>query len=52
MMVDKVVRAFNEYSPVDVVIAGGVASSQELRRQLKNALPIEPLYTDPNSSNT
>lgn len=47
MMVDKVVRAFNEYSPVDVVIAGGVASSQELRRQLKNALPIEPLYTDP-----
>lgn len=46
MMVEKVVRAYGELEVRDVVIAGGVASSQELRRQLKDALPIEPLYTD------
>jgi N6-L-threonylcarbamoyladenine synthase len=46
-MVSKMVQAYEEFSPRDVVIAGGVASSQELRRQLSTALPIEPLYTDP-----
>jgi N6-L-threonylcarbamoyladenine synthase len=46
-LVEKVVMAVEEYSPRDVVIAGGVASSQELRSQLRNALPFEPLYTDP-----
>ena len=46
-MVDKMNRAYEEFNPRDVVIAGGVASSQELRRQLSAALPIEPIYTDP-----
>ncbi len=46
-VVDKASRAFEEYGPRDVVIAGGVASSSELRRQLSSALPIEPIYTDP-----
>ena len=47
MMVEKMVRACNDLPVKDVVIAGGVASSQELRRQLTAALPIEPIYTDP-----
>ena len=46
-MVDKMVRATSEFKPKDIVIAGGVASSQELRRQLSSALPITPIYTDP-----
>lgn len=46
-MVGKMARAYVEFQPRDVVIAGGVASSQELRRQLAAALPIEPIYTDP-----
>lgn len=46
-IVDKAVRAYEEYKPMDVIIAGGVASSTELRRQLVSALPIAPIYTDP-----
>lgn len=46
-VVDKTEEAFNEYSPASVVIAGGVAASPELRRQLKERLPIEIEYTDP-----
>lgn len=46
-VVDKAVQAFNEYNPASVVIAGGVASSKELRRQLAERLPIAPIYTDP-----
>ena len=46
-VVDKTIAAFHEFSPASVVIAGGVASSQELRRQLQERLPIEVLYTDP-----
>jgi N6-L-threonylcarbamoyladenine synthase len=45
-MVDKMAKAYAEFAPHDVVIAGGVAASSELRRQLSEALPIEPLYTD------
>jgi N6-L-threonylcarbamoyladenine synthase len=45
-LVDKMARAYDEFAPKDVVIAGGVAASTELRRQLSAALPIEPLYTD------
>jgi len=44
---NKALLAYNQYRPRDVIIAGGVASSHELRRQLSDALPIEPLYTDP-----
>lgn len=46
-IVDKAALAYERYKPKDVIIAGGVASSQELRRQLSAALPIPPLYTDP-----
>ena len=33
-------KAFDHYQPKSVVIAGGVAANQELRRQLKQALDI------------
>jgi N6-L-threonylcarbamoyladenine synthase len=46
-IVDKVVTAYTEYSPASVVIAGGVAASPELRRQLSAALPLPIEYTDP-----
>lgn len=46
-VVEKTYRAFERYSPTSVVIAGGVASSMELRRQLAAALPLAPIYTDP-----
>lgn len=46
-IVDKAKLAYEEFLPKDVIIAGGVASSHELRRQLSEALPIEPIYTDP-----
>lgn len=45
-LVDKAVKAYHQYSPDSVVIAGGVASSAELRRQLKDRLPIDLIYTD------
>lgn len=42
-LVDKAEQAFLDYSPASVVIAGGVAANQELRRQLSQRLllPIE-----------
>ncbi|MFZ1250296.1 MAG: tRNA (adenosine(37)-N6)-threonylcarbamoyltransferase complex transferase subunit TsaD [Candidatus Microsaccharimonas sp.] len=43
-LVDKTVKAFNNHSPASVVIAGGVAANQELRRQLKERLPIPIEY--------
>lgn len=46
-LVDKTVKAFHDYSPASVVIAGGVAANQELRRQLTERLPIEINYADP-----
>ncbi|MCW1908664.1 MAG: tRNA (adenosine(37)-N6)-threonylcarbamoyltransferase complex transferase subunit TsaD [Candidatus Saccharibacteria bacterium] len=46
-VVDKAVMAFEEYKPASVVIAGGVASSQELRKQLSERIPIPIEYTDP-----
>lgn len=39
-LVDKTVRAYDDFQPKSVVIAGGVAANQELRRQLSAALPI------------
>lgn len=39
-LVDKAEKAFNAYAPASVVIAGGVAANQELRRQLSDRLPI------------
>ena len=46
-VVDKTIRAFREFRPRSVVIAGGVAASQELRRQMAERLPIPIAYTDP-----
>lgn len=45
-VVDKAVRAFEEFQPKSVVIAGGVAANQELRRQLTDRIPISVEYTD------
>lgn len=46
-VVDKTIMAFEEFQPASVVIAGGVAASPELRRQLSERLPIKIEYTDP-----
>ena len=46
-VVDKTLQAYNEFQPASVVIAGGVAASPELRRQLAERLPIPIAYTDP-----
>lgn len=46
-LVDKTVQAFRDYSPASVVIAGGAAANQELRKQLKDRLPIEINYVSP-----
>ena len=43
-LVDKALLAYREFSPHSVVIAGGVAANQELRRQLAEALPIPIEY--------
>lgn len=43
-LVDKTVKAFNDFSPASVVIAGGVAANSELRRQLSERLPIDIAY--------
>jgi N6-L-threonylcarbamoyladenine synthase len=43
-LVDKTVAACREYEPASVVIAGGVAANQELRRQLAERLPIAIEY--------
>jgi len=43
-LVDKAVKAFRDHSPAAVVIAGGVAANQELRRQLRERLPINIEY--------
>lgn len=46
-VVDKAIQAYEEFLPASVVIAGGVAASPELRRQLKERLPISINYQDP-----
>ena len=43
-LVDKTLLAYHDYSPASVVIAGGVAANQELRRQLSEALPVPIEY--------
>ena len=46
-VVDKTILAFEAFSPKSIVIAGGVASNLELRRQLTDRLAIDISYTDP-----
>ncbi len=43
-LVDKTMQAYEEYGPSSVVIAGGAAANQELRRQLAERLPISIDY--------
>lgn len=47
-LVDKTERAYHDYSPASVVIAGGVAANQELRRQLSERLPLKITYAPMN----
>jgi N6-L-threonylcarbamoyladenine synthase len=47
-LVDKTEKAFNDYAPKSVVIAGGVAANQELRRQLSERLPLPIDYAPSN----
>lgn len=47
-LVDKAEKAFNDYSPRSVVIAGGVAANGELRRELSDRLPIHIDYAPMN----
>lgn len=43
-LVDKTVLAYHEYSPASVVIAGGAAANQYLRKQLAERLPVPIEY--------
>jgi len=43
-LVDAAEKAFREYAPTTVVIAGGVAANQELRKTLSKRLPIAIEY--------
>jgi N6-L-threonylcarbamoyladenine synthase len=45
-VVSKATKAFHEYQPKSVVIAGGVAASTELRRQLSEAIPLDIYFPD------
>lgn len=47
-LVDKAEKAFRDYTPQSVVIAGGVAANQELRRQLSERLPLHINYAPMN----
>jgi len=47
-IVDKAKTAFDEFAPKSVIIAGGVAANRELRRHLKEALPLPVEYPDLN----
>lgn len=41
-VVDKTFKAYEQFRPQSVVIAGGVAANRELRRQLSEKLPTSP----------
>lgn len=45
-LIDKLVLAYQNYSPDSVIIAGGVAANKELRRVAQERLPINPIYPD------
>lgn len=47
-LVDKTEKAFNDYRPKSVVIAGGVAANQELRRILSDRIPLQIDYAPMN----
>jgi len=43
-LVDKTAKAFRDFNPESVVIAGGVAANQELRRILSERIPLKIDY--------
>ena len=43
-LVDKTAKAFRDFNPKSVVIAGGVAANQELRRILSERIPLKIDY--------
>lgn len=45
-IVEKAQRAYEEYHPKSVVLAGGVAANEELRRQLTEAIPLPLSFPD------
>jgi N6-L-threonylcarbamoyladenine synthase len=45
-VVDKAVMAYAEFTPASVIVAGGVAANQEIRRQLSARLPLPVEYVD------
>lgn len=47
-LVDKTIKAYEDFKPASVVIAGGVAANGELREQLRERLPIDIAYTPMN----
>jgi N6-L-threonylcarbamoyladenine synthase len=47
-LVDKAQKAYNDYQPKSLVIAGGVAANHELRRQLSDRLPLHIDYAPMN----
>jgi N6-L-threonylcarbamoyladenine synthase len=47
-LVDQTEKAFNDYNPKSVVIAGGVAANQELRRILSDRIPLHIDYAPMN----
>ena len=47
-LVDKTKKAFDDFNPKSVVIAGGVAANQELRRILSEQIPIHIDYAPMN----
>lgn len=47
-LVDKAAKAFNDYNPKSVVIAGGVAANQELRSVLSERIPVHIDYAPMN----
>lgn len=47
ILTDKLLQAYDGHKPKTVVVAGGVAANQELRRQIKQRLPIEAHFPAP-----
>ncbi|MBC7943268.1 tRNA (adenosine(37)-N6)-threonylcarbamoyltransferase complex transferase subunit TsaD [Candidatus Saccharibacteria bacterium] len=47
-LIDKAEQAFRDFAPKSVVIAGGVAANQELRRKLSERLPLHIDYAPMN----
>jgi N6-L-threonylcarbamoyladenine synthase len=45
-IVTKVQKAFQEFSPASVVVAGGVAANIQLRQHLNEVVPVEVTYPD------